>query len=261
MDTEFLVRLGREELHSLVVLLRLVGRCVNFDRRFIVLVDCICFIEDSLGFVHDCLLFFVEPLCTHLHLFFHNLRVNVVIEGLVCVTSRFLRRHPRSLLLGQSDAVAIWNLVLYAAVHGIIDYLVEVDESLHAALSLRLLQLFVLLFDRALKHIFVLLRVLLELLVESAHLLLDLLGLRRLELVDVSNKGILTATFRTLVRYSLFDDHLEIAVQEIEPRHIVPGLQCISREDNDLVFAEHFPELLVPLVDRRLAPLLFPAHR
>ena len=244
-----------------MVLLGLVFRCINFDCRSIVLVDCIRFIEDSLCFVHDGLLFFVESLFALLQLFIHNFRVNVIIEGLICVTSRFLRRHPRSLLLGQPDAVAIWNLILYAAVHGIVDDFVEVNESLHAALSLRLLQLFVFLFGWAFEHALVLFRVLLELLVESAHLFLDLFGLRRLQLVDVSNEGVLTPIFSTLVRYSLFDDHFEIAVEEIEPRHVVPWLQCISREDNDFVFTEHFSKLFVPLVDRRLAPLLFPAHR
>ena len=114
---------------------------------------------------------------------------------------------------------------------------------------MRLLQLFVLLLGWALEHVLVLFRVLLELLVKCTHLLLDLLGLRSLELVDVSNKGVLAFTFRAFVWYSLFDDHLEIAVEKVEPRHVIPRLQCISCEDDNFVLAEHFAELLVLLVD------------
>ena len=77
----------------------------------------------------------------------------------------------------------------------------------------------------------------LQLFVKRADLFLCLLGLCSLQLIDISDKGVLLCLLCTLIRYALFDDHFEVAVEKIEPRYTIPWLKCISGEDDNFVLA------------------------
>ena len=127
---------------------------------------------------------------------------------------------------------------MYAAVHRVIDDFVKIDQALHTTLRLWLLRLHTLRLRWGLEHILVLFSMLLQLLVKRADLLHLFLGRCRFQLVDIANEGILFGRLRALVRLTLFDDHLEVAVEEVKPWYVVPGLQGVASEDDDLVAPE-----------------------
>jgi len=173
-----------------------------------------------------------------------DLRVDLVVQGLVSVASSLLRCKSRALLLRQPDTFTVWDLVLDAAVQRIIDDFVEVDETLHTAFCLGLLWFLALLLPRILEHSPVFLCVLLQLLVKCAHLLLRLQGLGCLQLVDIANETVFLGLFSAFVRYALFHDSFKIAVKEVKPGHIVPRMQFIPRKDDHFVLAKDLFELL-----------------
>lgn len=116
------------------------------------------------------------------------------------------------MLFGQADGFTVGDLVLDACVHGVINHFIEVNEPFHAALSLRLLQLGLLWLANA-HDASVLLFVLLELLLESAHVFLRCFHcLLRFQLVDISNKDVFGRRALALIRLILVNDCLQVAV-------------------------------------------------
>ena len=111
------------------------------------------------------------------------------------------------------------------------------------------MQLFVLLLEGALEHAFVLFCVLLELLVKRTHLFLCLLGLSRLQLIDISDKAVLLGFFGALIWYAFFNNHFEVAVEKVKPRYAIPWLEGVASEDNHFVLSQDLLQLLRPLVN------------
>lgn len=116
------------------------------------------------------------------------------------------------MLFGQADGFTVWDLVLHARVHCVIYHFVEVNEPFHAALSLRFLQLGLLRLANV-HDAFILLFMLQELLLESAHIFLRFFHrLLRFQLIDIANERVFARYALARIRLILVNDCLQVAV-------------------------------------------------
>ena len=143
------------------------------------------------------------------------------------------------------------------AVHGVVDNFVKVNQALHTTLSLWFLRLLTLSFRRALEHVLVLFSVLLQLLIECTGDLFSFFSLSCLQLVYLANKRVFLNASRTRIWQAFFDHHLEVTVKEVKSWYVVPGLQGVSREYDDLVFPQQLFQLSLAVMLVCLVPLLF----
>jgi len=128
---------------------------------------------------------------------------------------------------------------LHAAVQLIVHHFIQIDEAFHAALRHRLGRLLRLGWRR-LDQAAILLLVLLQLLVERAHsFFLHLFRLGSLELVDVADERVLCLLMLAFVRLMIFEDVMQVALQEVKPGDVVPWLKDVSSEDHDLMLGEN----------------------
>ena len=97
-----------------------------------------------------------------------------------------------------------------------------------------------------------------KLFVKTADGLLGFLRLCRLQLVDVSDETVFLFLVFSLEWVALCYNRFKIAVEEVEAWDIIPWLQDVSGEDDDLVRYQHLLQCLLSMFVSALVALILP---
>ena len=164
-----------------------------------------------------------------------NIVLNLVVNGLIGIRTFFIGCQACPLIFGETDTVWVWDHVLEAGEHHIIQRFIQVNRTLHLSLRLRLKRLLLFWLCR-LDQAAILVLLLLKLLVEVTDIFfLNFFYLRSFNLIDVSNKSILSCSFFALEGFRILEDVVQVAVEEVKLWEFIPRLKNISREDHDMM--------------------------
>ena len=79
-------------------------------------------------------------------------------------------------------------------------------------------------------------------------LFLLLLGLLRFELVDVTDECVLARSVLAFEFLGLLQNRCQIAVEEVEARESIPGIEHLALEDHNFMVFHHLAQLLLLLL-------------